>query len=605
VTCTRVGVTALLCRGSGPTQIDSALVDERRRNHWGWGYEDQRFSPAEVRAAAGGLAAHLELGEVEVEDPVSLEALTLPAPRLAPPRALAEICASDVHARASHAWGKSYMDVVRGFRGCFEHPPDFVARPRDEHEVERVLEWCAAERVAAIPYGGGTSVVGGVRPEVGPSYNGAITLDMGALGGVLEVDPVSRSARIQAGASGPALERELGEHGLSLRHFPQSFELSTLGGWIATRAAGHFATVWTHIEDFVESVRAITPAGAWASRRLPGSGAGVSPDRMLVGSEGTLGVITEAWVRVQPRPHQRRSAGVQFGDFASGAECVRALSQSGLNPANCRLIDPREARITMAGDGSHALLVLGFESTDHPVDESLERALQICREHGGEAQERGAESPPAGAAGAEAGGGRAGATGGGAAVTGGAGVGGGGGSASSGPGVVGGAAAGGGDAVGSWREAFLRAPYLRDVFVAMGVISETFETAITWERFPTFHERVTAAAEQALRAVGADHGGVSCRFTHVYPDGPAPYFTVLARGRRGEEIEQWQEIKRAVSEVIVREGGTITHHHAVGRDHRPWYERQRPEPFAAALRGAKAAVDPQGILNPGVLVDPL
>jgi alkyldihydroxyacetonephosphate synthase len=530
-------------------------MEGRRRNHWGWGYEDQRFSPTEVRAAAGGLAGHLGLGDAEVEEPVALEAAALPAPRVGPPGALGEICSSDAHARASHAWGSSYMDVVRGFRGHFEHAPDFVAYPRDEGEVERVLEWCSGEGVAAIPYGGGTSVVGGVRPEVGASYNGAITLDMGAMGRVLEVNGVSRSARIQAGASGPALERELAEHGLTLRHFPQSFELSTLGGWIATRAAGHFAMVWTHIEDFVESVRAITPAGVWESRRLPGSGAGVSPDRMLVGSEGTLGVISEAWVRVQPRPIYRRSAGVRFADFAGGAECVRALSQSGLNPANCRLIDPREARMTLAGDGSFALLVLGFESVDHPVEGQLERALEICGEHGGEVGERGG--------------------------------------------------GGSGDAVGSWREAFLRAPYLRDVLVAMGAISETFETAITWERFPAFHGQVTEAAREAMREVGAEGGGVSCRFTHVYPDGPAHYFTVLARGRRGEEIDQWWEIKRAVSEAILREGGTITHHHAVGRDHRPWYDAQRPEPFAAALRGAKAAVDPGGILNPGVLMDPL
>jgi alkyldihydroxyacetonephosphate synthase len=548
----------------GGSRLRLATVKIRRRNHWGWGYEDERLSPAEVRAAAGGLAAHLGLGEVEVGDPVRLEEARMPAPRVAPPAALAEICSSDAHARAAHAWGKSYADVVRGFRGSFEHPPDFVARPREESEVERVLEWCAAERVAAVPYGGGTSVVGGVRPEVGSAYNGAVTIDMGAMGQVLEVDQVSRAARIQAGANGPTLERQLGEHGLTLRHYPQSFELSTLGGWIATRAAGHFATVWTHIEDFVECVRAVTPEGAWESRRLPGSGAGVSPDRMLVGSEGTLGVITEAWVRVQPRPTHRRSAGVRFADFARGAECVRALSQSGLNPANCRLIDPREARVTMAGDGTRALAVLGFESADHPVDGALERALEICREHGGEAEERPAGSPRGGST-----------------------------------------KAGAGDAVGSWREAFLRAPYIRDVFVAAGVISETFETAVTWERFPALHEQVTAAAEQAMREVGADPGGVSCRFTHVYPDGPAPYYTVLARGRRGEEVEQWWEIKRAVSDAIEREGGTITHHHAVGRDHRPWYDRQRPEAFAAALRGAKAAVDPRGVLNPGVLVDPL
>jgi alkyldihydroxyacetonephosphate synthase len=541
---------------------------ERRRSHWGWGYEDQHFSPEQVRAAADGLASHLGLREqVEVEDPVALEAVTLPPPRIRPPADLAELCAYDAHARASHAWGSSYADVVRGFRGHFEHPPDFVAYPRGEHEIERLLEWCAAARVAAIPYGGGTSVVGGVRPEVSPSYNGAVSIDLGALSRVLEVDPISRAARIQAGANGPELERQLAEHGMTLRHFPQSFELATLGGWIATRAAGHFATVWTHIEDFVESVRALTPTGTWESRRLPGSGAGVSPDRMLAGSEGILGVITEAWMRVQPRPTHRRSAGVSFADFVRGAECVRELSQSGLNPANCRLIDERDAKMTTVGDGSSALLVLGFESTDHPVDASMERALEICREHGGEASERGRGAGSGGETN----------TGGGTAP----------------------------DAVSAWRETFLAAPYLRDVFVAMGAISETFETAITWERFPALHALVKAEAEQAMREVGAQPGGVSCRFTHVYPDGPAPYFTVLAKGRRGEELEQWAAIKRAVSDAIVEAGGTITHHHAIGRDHRPWYDRQRLEPFARALRGAKQAIDPQGIMNPGVLVDPL
>jgi alkyldihydroxyacetonephosphate synthase len=539
-------------------------VTARRRKHWGWGFEDEQPSPDEVRAAAGGLAAHLGFPPVEVEQPVSLDAVTLPAARVLPPSALAAICSTDAHARASHALGKSYSDVVLGFRGRFDHPPDFVARPRDEVDVERLLAWCSAERVAVIPYGGGTSVVGGVQPNVDPSYNGAITIDLGALRRVLEVDLLSRAALIQGGATGPDLEAQLAEHGLTLRHFPQSFELSTLGGWIATRAAGHFATVWTHIEDFVESVRALTPSGTWSSRRLPGSGAGPSPDRMLVGSEGTLGVITEAWVRVQPRPTHRASAGVRFPTFASGAECVRALSQSGLHPSNCRLIDPAEARFTMSGDGTFALLVLGFESSDHPVEHLMDRALAICAEHGGVAGER---------------------------------------RGSSGDGQGSGAGVGA-SGVGAWREAFLRAPYVRDIFVAMGVLSETFETAITWDRFPRFHERVMATAHAAARDVsGAAH--VSCRFTHVYPDGPAPYYTVLAPALRGEEVEQWAAIKAAVSEVIVAEGATITHHHAVGRDHRPWYDRQRPDPFAAALRGAKAAVDPRGVMNPGVLVDPL
>ncbi len=496
-----------------------------------------------------------------VEDPVALESLALPEPRIVPPASLAQISRGDVHSRASHALGKSYVDVVHGFRGQFAHVPDFVVHPLVESDLERVLEWCSAQRVAAIPFGGGTSVVGGVSPDVGPLYNGAISVDMGAFDRVLEVDRVSRSARIQGGALGPSLESQLAEHGLTLRHFPQSFEYSTLGGWIATRAAGHFATVWTHIEDMVESVRAITPAGAWESRRLPGSGAGVSPDRMLAGSEGILGVITEAWMRVQPRPTHRSSRGVRFDRFSAGAQCVRAISQSGLHPANCRLLDPGEAALTLAGDGSHALLVLGFESHEHPVEEAMARTLEICAEHGGVAED----------------GGR----------------------------VAGGGAESGGGGVSAWRDAFLGAPYLRDMLVAVGVLAETFETAITWERFDAFHAGLKAAAEQSVREVCGEGGRVFCRFTHIYPDGPAPYFTVLAPARRGQEVEQWGAIKRAVSDAIIELGGTITHHHAVGRDHRPWYDRQRPELFAMALRGAKAAVDPAAVMNPGVLVDPL
>jgi alkyldihydroxyacetonephosphate synthase len=558
--------------------IDSELVTNRAHKHWGWGFADQQPGPGELRAAAAGVAEHLGFGALEVEDPLPLHDVRLAPPRLPIPAALSGFCLDDVHARASHALGKSYPEIVLGFRGRFAHPPDFVACPRTDAEIELVLEWCSAERVAAIPFGGGTSVVGGVRPQVPTYCNGAISVDLRRLDRVLEVDPVSRCARIQAGACGPALEAQLAEHGLTLRHFPQSFEYSTLGGWLATRAAGHFATLWTHIEDMTESVRALTPVGVWESRRLPGSGAGPSPDRMLCGSEGILGVIVDAWLRVLPRPLHRRSAAVAFDCFSTGVDCVRALSQSGLHPANCRLIDPREARLTMAGDGSRALLVLGFESADHPVDFAMDRALELCRQHGGEVSER---------------------RGGGGSGSGGAG--GDGGSGSGGAGGDGGSGDGGGDVVGSWRQAFLGAPYMRDLFVAMGVLSETFETAITWERFPAFHERVIGAAREML----GEDGQVSCRFTHIYPDGPAAYFTVITPARRGEEVEQWWAIKRAVSQVIVDAGGTITHHHSVGRDHRPWYDQQRPEPFAAALRGARAAVDPRGIMNPGVLVDAL
>ena len=543
-------------RHTVPARVGSVSVS-RALKHWGWGYEDEQPSPEELRGAAQFICDRLGFGSPDPEQPVPLSEVSLSEPRLRPPPALQAICATDDYQRALHAYGSSYRDVVRAFRGRFDHPPDVVARPGDEAELEATLDWALSAGAAVIPFGGGTSVVGGVEAAGCESYAGVVTIDLKALDRVLEVDPVSLSARIQAGATGPLLEEQLGEHGLTLRHFPQSFQFSTLGGWIATRAGGHFATLYTHIDDLVESVRALTPIGAWESRRLPGSGAGVSPDRMLIGSEGTLGVITEAWVRVRPRPVYRASAPVRFADFAAGAEAVRALSQSGLYPANCRLIDAREAEVTGAGDGSHALLVLGFESAHHDVERSMTTALEVCGDHGGMWETRGTRGTR-------------------------------------------------GDrdaAVGSWREAFLRAPYLRDVFVAIGVLSETFETAITWERFPAFHEHVVSDVTRVLREV-CGGGSLTCRFTHVYPDGPAPYYTILAPARRGAELEQWAAVKRAAADAVIDRGGTITHHHAVGRDHRPWYDRQRPEPFATALRAAKRAVDPGGALNPGVLIDP-
>jgi alkyldihydroxyacetonephosphate synthase len=546
-------------------------VETRRRKHWGWGYEHEQPAPAQLREQGAAVVAHLGFGRQEVEMPVALADVKLSQPRVQPPAALAEICDSQAYARASHALGKSYCDVVRGFRGVFAHPPDFVAAPREEHQIEALLEWCEAQRVAAIPFGGGTSVVGGVEPKVPDDCNGAISIDLAAMQGLLEVDRVSRAARIRAGTTGPAIEAALAHHDLTLRHFPQSFELSTLGGWIATRAGGHFATLWTHIDEMVESVRAVAPAGAWESRRLPGSGAGPSPDRMLIGSEGVLGVITEAWMRVLPRPGFRAQAGIRFSDFGSGAECVRQISQADLHPANCRLIDATEAGLTGAGDGRHAVLVLGFESADHSVAMLTERALAICAEHGGEWDQVKHSAP---------------------------------GSARSEPGGAGGA-------VSTWRNAFMQAPYLRDTLVAAGVLCETFETATTWERYGSLHERVIAAAEHTVTQTtgvacgsGSGQARVTCRLTHVYPDGPALYFTVLAPAVRSEEVTQWQTIKAAVSDALIEQGATITHHHAVGRDHRPWYDRQRPDLFAAALRGAKAQLDPHGIMNPGVLIDP-
>src|SRR5437870_6945658 len=322
------------------------------RRFWGWGREDTGPSPEQQRAIAEVLAARFGLGEVTITSPPRLEELRLPAPRLTPPATLARLCSTTPLDRAGHTYGKSFRDVVRALRRDFAHPPDVVAFPRTEDEVTAVLDWCAGAKAAVIPYGGGSSVVGGVEPAVGARYAGAVSLDLSGLDRVLEVDRTSRAARIQAGVLGPALEEQLRPHGLTLRHFPQSFEFSSLGGWVATRSGGHYATLYTHIDEFVESLRVVTPAGTIRPRRLPGSGAGPSPDRLFIGSEGILGVITEAWMRLQDRPTFRASAAVTFADFAAGAAAARALAQAGLYPANCRLLDPGEAATAGAGSRS-------------------------------------------------------------------------------------------------------------------------------------------------------------------------------------------------------------------------------------------------------------
>jgi alkyldihydroxyacetonephosphate synthase len=557
----------------------------RRLKHWGWGFEDQAPTASQLAEAAEGIRARFGFGG-EVRTAVPLEEVEVRAPRLKPPTAFGDLFTDAKYERVSRALGKAYRDIVRGFRGEFEHPPDLVAQPRDCSEVETVLNWAEAEGAAVVPFGGGTSVCGGVEARLGDRP--VVTLDLRRLDRLVEVDPTSLAARIEAGATGPRLEEQLREHGLTMRCFPQSFEYATLGGWIATRAGGHFATKETHVDDLVESVRAVTPRGIWESRRLPGSGAGPSPDRLLLGSEGILGTITDAWVRVRPRPEWKAAATVRFERFGDACEAVREIVQAGLDPANCRLLEAAEAELTGAGDGSAHLLLLAFESAHHPVDAPLRIALTAAEDHGGTAHAPRLTAPTPDSAGRSA--------------------------------LMGRKALDisanrpvnteEGGAAASWRGAFLLAPYLRDTFVACGVLSETFETAITWDRLEEFHATVMETTRRAIAEVsGAPREGrgaplVTCRFTHAYPDGVAPYFTVLAPAIRGGEVEQWDEVKAAVSEALIEGGGTITHHHAVGRDHRPWYDRQRPAPFAAALRAAKAELDPAGILNPGVLLDP-
>ncbi|MFI1073465.1 FAD-binding oxidoreductase [Streptomyces puniciscabiei] len=533
------------------------------RSWWGWGNVEDAVRGAELERLLARVRA-LMPGELTDHEPPDISSLDLPGPRVTPPAALAGLCSAEPGDRAAHAHGKAFRDVVRNLHGDLRHIPDLVARPAEERDVIDLLDWCSREGIAVVPYGGGSSVVGGVEPRC-DGHPAVVTVDLGRMNRVLEIDRTSRAARIQAGVLGPHLENQLRPHRLTLRHFPQSFEFSTLGGWLATRAGGHYATLYTHIDGLVESMRVVTGAGVSASRRLPGSGAGPSPDRLFLGSEGSLGIITEAWMRLQERPRWRAKASVRFGDYTAAVAATRAIAQSGLNPANCRLLDTAEALINAGVSVGGGLLVLAFESADHPVRRDLERAVELCRDHGGEPAGDAAEEPDRDVARAPE------------------------------------RASAGDAAAETWRSAFLRMPYQRDALARHGMIVETFETACTWDRFEGLHQTVTEAARQAIREVtGA--GVVTCRFTHVYPDGPAPYFGVYAPGRWGSTVAQWDHIKDAVSEAIHACGGTITHHHAVGRDHRPWYDRQRPDPFAAALTAAKSALDPAGVLNPGVLL---
>ncbi len=531
----------------------------KTRSWWGWGNVEDAVTGEELRQLTGRVSSMLPSAELGAHEAPPVESFGVPASRVRPPAALEALTSEAPMDRLAHSHGRAFRDVVRALLGRLDFVPDLVVRPTSETEVAQVLDWCSDARIAVIPFGGGSSVVGGVEPRVGDGYAGAVSLDLGSMNRVLEIDATSRAALVQAGVLGPHLEEQLKPSGYTLRFFPQSFEFSTLGGWLATRAGGHFATVLTHIEDLTESLRVVTPAGLVESRRLPGSGAGPSPDRMFLGSEGTLGVITQAWMRLQDRPRWRAAASVAFADYEDGVRAVRALSQSGLHPANCRLLDPVEALINAGSDT--AVVVLGFESADHPLTPWMERALELCRDHGGALPEPARYTDAADES----------------------------------------ARGGAGD---RWRSAFLRMPYQRDALAARGMIVETFETACTWDRFPALRAAVATAATDAMRQVGVE-GVLTCRFTHVYPDGPAPYFGIYAAGRWGQTVEQWDEIKIAVSEAILGSGGGITHHHAVGRDHRPWYDRQRPDLFAAALRSGKAVLDPAGILNPGALIDPL
>ncbi len=534
---------------------------------WGWGYEAEQLSEEESASIEATVKMLIPQGGIEVPPP-QLEDFDLPSPRQAVPEQFQEYVSTLPYDRLVHSYGKSYADMVRMFMREVEHAPDWVAFPKSEKNISDIIAYAEANNMAVIPFGGGTSVCGGVEADVGQAYAATISLDMQHFNRILEVDTESRAALIEGGMLGPDLEAGLKEYGYTLRHYPQSFRFSTLGGWIATRAGGHFATQYTHIDDFVESTRVVTPSGVMESRRLPGSGAGPSPDRMVIGSEGTLGVITQAWVRLQQRPKWKVSATVTFDSMKEGVEAVRLISQAGLFPSNCRLLDEMEVQWNGLATEACAMLVLGFESADHSLEAWMERALAITAENGGHykkedivySSEKSAKDKSSETS------------------------------------------------ADTWRNAFIRMPYYRNMLVGHGIIVDTFETAITWDKFDALYTGVKAGIQQAIVELTGEQGMVSCRFTHIYPDGPAPYFTFLlvgdTTGKLENALQKWRSIKSVANKLVVSLGGTSTHHHAVGRDHRSGYEKQTSDLFRHAFTAAKAALDPEGIFNPGVLIDP-
>ena len=531
----------------------------RERKFWGWGYADELLTDEEDKNIEQRILNNFSLSEVETIPVPKAKDIELQKSKISSPSSLKNLLSSDHLERLNHSYGKSFPDLARAMLGLFPNPPDLIAFPNNQDDIVSILDWADQNNIAVIPYGGGSSVCGGVETDVGDTYSGVISLDLRNLNQVLEIDKESRAARIQAGILGPALEEELKKSNLTLRHFPQSFEHSTLGGWIATRSGGHFATLYTHIDDFVESTTMVTPKGVIESRRLPGSGAGPSPDRIVIGSEGVLGIITEAWMRLQERPQFRASCPVLFDDYEKALKATRLISQSALFPSNCRLLDAKEALFNGAGDGSKHLLILSFESADHELDTWLNRALEIVSDVGGQYEVPREEKQDAHKSGAS----------------------------------------------GTWRNSFIRAPYYREASVRRGIIQDTFETSITWDKGYKFIECLKENVSKAIQEITGKETTVTCRLTHTYPDGLAPYFSYTAFATPSTMIDVWKEIKLVTNEICIAEGGTVTHHHAVGRDHRVrGYDLQRPEGFKNMLSAAKKAVDPQSILNPGVLFDP-
>jgi alkyldihydroxyacetonephosphate synthase len=525
----------------------------REMRWWGWGEDAHAgvVSPAALAWIEG------ELGTLDaVRRPVSLDDVSLASPDV--PEALrsrfGEILRDDRLARVVHARGKSYPDLVRQRAGELAGAPDAVVGPRSHDEVAAVLRACAEAGVAVVPFGGGTSVVGGLEPLRG-GHASLISLDLGALDGLQMLDERSELVVVDGGIRAVELEERLAERGFTLGHYPQSYEYVSIGGCVATRSAGQASTGYGRIDDLVLGVRLAAPAGDLDLRPQPGSAAGPELRRLVIGSEGVLGAITSVALRVRPVPELTRYEGWMFPSFGAGAEVLRRFEQGGFAPDVARLSDETETRmgLGMSGFGSlragalraymrargvaeGALAIVGWAGGEDNVRLRRATAVEALRDGGGVAL-----GPPAGRA---------------------------------------------------WVRSRFQGPYLRDELMDRGVFVETLETATTWAQLFTLYR----AVGDALR----EHAPiVACHISHLYPTGASLYFTFMARARRGEEIAQWAAAKAAASEAIVASGATITHHHAVGHDHAKYLSAEIGETGVAALRALKRELDPAGVMNPG------
>jgi alkyldihydroxyacetonephosphate synthase len=538
-------------------------VPRRDSKWWGWG--DPEIRPALDAEALATLRERV--GELRpIARGSDLESFSLPAAQPLPPALVEAVGEENVHTgaedRIRHGTGCGYVDLVRLRTGALETAPDAVIVPRDPSVVQRVLHLCGGEGVAVVPFGGGTSVVGGIEPLRG-AHERVVSLDLGRLREV-EVDARSLTARLGAGLRGPEAEAALAKHGLVLGHYPQSFEYATIGGFAATRSAGQASSGYGRFDALVSSVRLLAPAGELETRETPHSAAGPALRELVIGSEGTLGVIPDVSVRVRPAPQQRRYEAWIAESFEAGGEIVRALAQGPGLPDLIRVSDEEETRISLALSGPRGptaalfdaylalrrrrggcLVIVGIEGGEEAV--ARRRALTVRELRRG------------------------------------------------------GAAYLGQAAGRSWEHGRYQGPYLRDTLMDMGAIVETLETAHAWSRLGELYRAVSRAIESSLAAQGTP-GLVFCHLSHAYADGASLYFTFVARAKQGEEIEQWRAVKRAACEAIVATGGTITHHHGVGRDHAPYMEAEIGGTGLDVLRAAKDRLDPNGIMNPGKLI---